>query len=111
MAAARVQTSAWPLQLHALAERQPAALNELVELTRVERLVEGEGHDGLVLDGPSADRHVAAVDSPLAEHGPDRAAHSRRVDVARKEQAARRIDVDVFAEAPRSARRSADPPR
>src|SRR5665647_3558390 len=85
MAAARVQTSPRPLQLDALPARQPAALDEPIELTRVERLVEGEGHDGLALAGPSADRHVADVDSPLAEHGPDRAAHSRRVDVAQKE--------------------------
>src|SRR5450756_607623 len=104
MAAARVQTSARPLQLDALAERQPAALDELIELTRVERLVEGEGHDGLVFAGPSADRHAADVDAPLAEHGPDRAAHARRVDVAQKEHVGRRTDVDVFAEDPHEPR-------
>src|SRR5665647_2137533 len=70
MAAARVQTSPRPLQLDALPARQPAALDEPIELTRVERLVEGEGHDGLALAGPSADRHVADVDSPLATNGP-----------------------------------------
>src|SRR5450759_146961 len=70
MAAARVQTSPRPLQLDALPARQPAALDEPIELTRVERLVEGEGHDGLALAGPSADRHVADADSPLAANGP-----------------------------------------
>src|SRR5665647_1910020 len=70
MAAARVQTSPRPLQLDALPARQPAALDEPIELTRIERLVEGEGHDGLALAGPSADRHVADVDLPLAANGP-----------------------------------------
>ena len=42
-------TSAPPLQLDALAVRQTAARDELIELTRVERFVEGESHDGLAL--------------------------------------------------------------
>src|SRR5450756_2099611 len=82
MAAARVQPSPRPLQLAALPARQPAALDEPIELTRVERLVEGEGHDGLALAGPSTDRHVADVDSPLAANGPlipgDRGVGGRR---------------------------------